>query len=267
MSKLDFSRKGWKTEEAERQLEEIKNTHNFAHRNAKENSLQLLKTYYFPRMNKLIQNYVNTCEICKTEKYERKPQPYIPVKTPMPKYPGDIIHIDIFVYNANFLFISSLDKFSKFLKIRPVKSKSIQDVGDVLIQLLYDWDVPSQIVIDNESSFVSNVIEQRIKNLGIQIFKTPVHRSETNGQVERCHSTIREIARCIKALNPDITVNNLIQEATHKYNSSIHSFTKQTPKAIYIGENTDNLTFEEFAKQKEENNQNILQLFENKEIK
>lgn len=254
-------------EEEERQLEEIKEIHNFAHRNAKENSLQFIKKYFFPGMNRLIQKFIKTCEICKMEKYERHPQKYIHVKTPNPKYPGEIIHIDIFLYNANSLFISSLDKFSKYLKILPIKSKAISDVKNVLLQLLYDWDLPAQIVIDNESSFVSNVIEQQILNLGIQIYKTPVNHSETNGQVERCHSTIREIARCIKALNPDITTNNLIQEATHKYNNSIHSFIKNTPKNIYIGENRDNASYEEIARAKEKNNEKILKLYQTKEEK
>ena len=254
-------------EDEERQLDEIKNIHNFAHRNAKENSLQLVKRFFFPGMHKLIQNYVKTCEICKTEKYERQPQKFIPVKTPIPQYPGEIVHIDIFLYNANNLFISSLDKFTKYLKMRPIKSKAISDIKDVLLQLLYDWDLPAHIVIDNESSFVSNVVEQMILNLGVQIFKTPVNRSETNGQVERCHSTIREIARCTKALNPDMPVKVLIQEATHKYNNTIHSFTKNTPKNIYIGESRNNATYEEIATIRNKNNEKILQLYKNKDEK
>lgn len=246
----------------ERQLEEIKIIHLFAHRNAKENALQLLKNFYFPRMNKIVQQFVKTCEICKTEKYERNPQKYIHVKTPIPNYPCEIIHIDIFVYDQNNLFISSIDKFSKFLKMRSIKSKSIMDIQDVLIQLLFDWDVPSQIIMDNESTFVSNVIEQRIRNLGIEIYKTPIHRSETNGQVERCHSTIREIVRCIKLENPELSVNELIQMAAHKYNNSIHSFIKNTPHNILLGENDQNLTFEQRGRQRDFNNEKITNLFE-----
>ena len=252
-------------EEEGRQLDEIKEIHNFAHRNARENSLQLIKKYIFPGMHKIIQKYIRTCEICKMEKYERQPQKFIPVKTPVPKYPGDIVHIDIFLYNATFLFISSLDKFSKYLKMRPIKSKSIADVKEVLLQLLYDWDLPAHIVIDNESSFVSNIIEQQILNLGVRIFKTPVNHSETNGQVERCHSTIREIARCVKALNPDITVHNLIQEATHKYSNTIHSFIKNTPKNIYIGEHRDNASMEELARVRDKNNEQILKIHTEKD--
>lgn len=249
----------------EEQLEEVKNIHNFAHRNAKENSQQMIKKCFFPGMHKLIQNYVKTCEICKTEKYERNPQKFLPVKTPTPTYPGEIIHIDIFAYNAHFLYLTSLDKFSKYLKVRPIKSKAITDIKEVLLQLLYDWDLPAQIVIDNESSFVSNVIEQMIINAGVKIFKTPVNRSETNGQVERCHSTLREIARCIKSLNPDITVKNLIQEATHKYNNSIHSFIKNTPRNIYLGETSNDLSNETLTEIRNRNNEKILKFFKEKE--
>ena len=251
--------------EEETQIEEIKKIHNFAHRNAKENSLQFIKKFYFPGMRKSIQNIVKNCEICKTEKYERKPQVFIPVKTPIPKYPGEIIHIDIFAYNANFLFISSIDKFSKYVKIRPIKSKSIADIKEVLLELLYDWDLPAQIVIDNECTFVSNVIEQSILNLGIKIFKTPVNRSETNGQIERCHSTIREIARCTKKLNPEMSIVTLVQQAVYKYNHTIHSFIKDTPRNAYIGELTNDP--KENSRIREKTNERIREIFEKNEKK
>lgn len=249
----------------EQQLEETKKIHLFAHRNAKENTLQLLKNFYFPRMHKVVQQFVKTCETCKTEKYERNPQKYIHVKTPIPNYPCEIIHIDIFVYDQNNLYISSIDKFSKFLKIRPIKSKSILDVQEVLMQLLFDWDVPAQIIMDNESSFTSNIVEQRIKNLGIRIFKTPIHRSETNGQIERCHSTLREIIRCIKSENEELSTNEIIQLAAHKYNNSIHSFTKHTPHDILMGPNEESLTYAERSRQITNNNNKIAKIFRNKD--
>lgn len=120
-------------------------------------------------MAKITKDYVKNCEICKLEKYDRDPQKYILFKTPKPTYPGEIIHIDIFAYSQNNLFLTSIDKFSKYLKIKPIKSKSLLDVRDELMQLIYDWDVPRMIIMDNESSFVSNVMEQQIRNLGIDI--------------------------------------------------------------------------------------------------
>lgn len=246
------------------QLEEIKRIHRFAHRHAKENVLQLLKSCYFPTMQKITSNYIKNCEICNTEKYNRHPQKLIPVKTPIPTYPGEIVHIDIFSYHQDALFLTSLDKFSKFMKVRPIKSRSIMDIKDTLMQLLYDWDVPKQIVIDNESSFISNVIEQMINNLGIIIYRTPVHRSETNGQVERSHSTIREIARCLLKEDPSLDTYNLIQTAVHKYNNTFHSFIKNTPRNIYSCDRHD-LTFEEWQQLRDQNYEKILNIYRTKQ--
>lgn len=232
------------------QLKKIHEVHNYAHRNADENVGQLIKSCYFPRMNKIVRDFVKNCETCQIEKYDRHPQKTQEVQTPVPSYPSEIIHIDIFVFNQTTNFISSIDKLSKFVKVKAIKSRSIAHIQGPLLELLYDWDIPLTIIIDNERSFCSEVIEQQIKNLGIKIFKTPVYHSETNGQIERVHSTLREILRCCRHSSPNLSITDLVQLAVHKYNNTIHSFTKDTPKNIYTGVNVDNLAIPDFKKQK-----------------
>lgn len=251
----------------ERQLEEIKKIHQFAHRNDVENTEQLLKDFYFPKMAKKVKEFVKTCEVCKTEKYQRNPQKFVPFKTPIPQQPGEIIHVDIFVYNIDNLFLTTIDKFSKFLKYRAIDSKSLLDVEDALFDLIYEWSIPKIVIMDNESTFNSNVIEQRLRNLNIQIFKTPVHRSETNGQIERCHSTLREISRCIKKDFPDMDVAELMRSTVYKYNHSIHSFVKNTPNNIYIGEINKNLDANEINKRKTKSHEKVIQMYDKKNEK
>lgn len=249
------------------QIRKIKEIHTFAHRNIKENIGQLIQICYFPKMHKKTKQFIDTCEICKLEKYDRKPQKDLPVKTPVPQYPGEIIHIDIFAYTQNNIFLTSIDKLSKFVKIKPLKSRSILDVQQPLMDLLYDWDIPAMIIMDNERTFTSEIIEQQIRNLGIQIFKSPVNHSETNGQIERVHSTIREIIRCTRNPDPDISINDIVQMAVHKYNNTIHSFTKNTPRNIYTGNNIDNLNFADFARQRQQNLDKVVRIFQNKNNK
>lgn len=246
------------------QIKKINEIHSYAHRNAQENVAQLIKNCYFPGMRKQVKDFIKTCEICKTEKYDRHPQKNLPVRTPIPHYPSEIVHIDIFVFNQTTNFLSSIDKLSKFVKVKPIKSRSIAHIQKPLIELLYDWDVPSTIVIDNEKSFTSDVIEKQIKELGIHILKTPVHHSETNGQIERVHSTLREIIRCSRNCSPNLSINDIVQIAVHKYNNTIHSFINDTPKNIYTGVNTDNLSISDFAKKKKENLHRIIKKFKKK---
>lgn len=248
----------------EKQLEEIKKVHQFAHRNSKENSEQLLKTFYFPKMTRMVEDFVKNCEICKTEKYQRNPQKFISFKTPIPNQPCEIVHVDIFTYDQDHLFLTSIDKFSKYLKYRAIESKSLFDIEDALLDLMHEWNIPRMIIMDNESSFNSNVVEQRLRNLNIEIYKTPINRSETNGQIERCHSTLREIARCIKKELPEIDVSQLIRSAVHKYNNTIHSFVKNTPHNIYIGEVNRNLSTQEIDRRKAKTHENVIKLYKKK---
>lgn len=59
------------SEDEQKQI--IEKTHERAHRNFKENKLQILEYSYFPHMSSKIKNLIKHCDICKTNKYDRHP--------------------------------------------------------------------------------------------------------------------------------------------------------------------------------------------------
>ena len=97
----------------EGQLALIRETHERAHRGIEENMKQLLLSYYFPKMKESVRQYINVCDICNKSKYDRHPLVNKLQDTPIPRYPYEIIHVDIFKIEGQ-LFLSSLDKLSKF---------------------------------------------------------------------------------------------------------------------------------------------------------
>lgn len=62
----------------------------------------------------------------------------------------------------------------------------------------------------------------------IQIFTAPPYKSEVNGQVERFHSTLSEIMRCLRQEYPDKNFEELLQWSVNEYNHTIHSVTGKT---------------------------------------
>ena len=73
----------------------IKETHERAHRGIQENKEQILREFYFPKLTQKIRQLVNVCDVCNVSKYDRRPL-IIPIQeTPIPRYPFEIIHIDI----------------------------------------------------------------------------------------------------------------------------------------------------------------------------
>ena len=211
------------------QLEILHNEHNRAHRSVKENLNQILEDYYFPNMRKLLKEIVSSCKICQEAKYERHPKKQHIGETPVPSYVGEILHIDIYNTDKKY-FLTCVDKFSKFAISKPICSRAIVDIKPALLEILNLFKDTRIIVCDNEKSLNSQTIKSLVKNnFGADIYATPPLHSSSNGQVERFHSTLTEIARCLKLENISTESTDLVLLATSRYNRSIHSTTKHRP--------------------------------------
>ncbi|XP_055640426.1 uncharacterized protein LOC129777879 [Toxorhynchites rutilus septentrionalis] len=112
---------------AEEQNIVIEQTHENGHRGVWENNRQIANRYYFPAMKRKIRQFVRLCRICNKNKYERHPYKIMLGPTPDPKKPLDLIHLDIFLKQPN-IFLSFLDKFSRYATLIPIKSRNIQDM-------------------------------------------------------------------------------------------------------------------------------------------
>ena len=213
--------------------------HKRAHRNPRENVLQILENYYFPRMRSLVRDYTKNCEVCKLNKYDRhfiKPQLQ---PTPIPKYPCEILHIDIFEIHG-LKFISCIDKFSKFAKLFHIQNRSAIHLKHKLTKVLHYFTVPRIIVSDNEKGFLTPTILNFIRSLNIEIYYTPIQRSEVNGQIERFHSTLIEIYRCVSREIKNLSHKDMINLAVDRYNT-IHSVTKKKNPQTYFSIDLKNL--------------------------
>ena len=217
-----------------RQEEEILRAHKRAHRNSKENKEQILENYYFPKMMEKINKVVGQCKTCKENKYDRKPNK-IPISaTPIPKHAGEILHIDIYITGKN-LVLTALDKLTKYAQTYPINSNSTEDIKEPLRKMLFAFGIPKILVMDNEKALNSASICFMIE--GVTIHKTPPYTSTSNGQVERFHSTLTEIMRCLKTENLHKSFIELLDRAVYEYNCTIHSTTQKKPIEAFFGRN------------------------------
>uniref|UniRef100_A0AAG5CRQ8 RNA-directed DNA polymerase n=1 Tax=Anopheles atroparvus TaxID=41427 RepID=A0AAG5CRQ8_ANOAO len=218
----------------EEQNEIIAQTHDRAHRGVDENHSVIIRSWYFPKMKNKIRSFVNLCEICLENKYERKPYKIKLAETPIPQKPLDIVHMDIFISLPN-LFLTAVDKLSRYAMIVPLKSRSIPDVKRSALKLITTYGTPKMVVCDNELSFKSVEIRGLLDNLNVQMKFTPSNHSEENGIVERFHSTLTEIFLCIKEKYNDCTDKEIYKIAASLYNSSIHQAIKAKPIEVFFG--------------------------------
>lgn len=117
--------------------------------------------------------------------------------------------------------------------VQPIVSRTIEDVKYPLMQLMNVFPHAKQIYCDNEPSLNSETIRTLMSNrFSVSIANAPPLHSTSNGQVERFHSTLLEIARCLKLQKGLTDTTNLIMQAAIEYNRSIHSVKGEKPAVL-----------------------------------
>lgn len=217
------------------QNKEIINEHKRAHRSSRENKIQLLQKFYFPRMQAKIEKVIKQCKICKEQKYDRHPNKPMIQATPIPLHPGHIVHVDLYLTDKKTV-LTAIDKFSKYAQTKIVDSRAAEDLKQPLREILLAFGVPKIVVFDNERSFISSPITFMLENqFKIQTFTSPPYTNTANGQIERFHSTLSEIMRCIKSEKVYDSFSELLDMSVYEYNNSIHSTTNKKPSELFFG--------------------------------
>lgn len=207
--------------------------HDRAHRGIKEVENQIKRSYYFPNMIKKIRSCINCCNTCNIHKYDRKPYNIKLSPRPSTKKPLERIHIDIFIINKT-NFLSIIDAFSKHLQMIHIDTKNLNDIRSAITKYFTIFGIPNQIISDHETTFQSIQFKEYLSNLNIKL--EYASSSESNGQVEKTHSTIIEIYNTNKHKIPNSNTRTIVELAVALYNNSIHSTTGFTPNEIIFNQ-------------------------------
>lgn len=208
--------------------------HERAHRGIKEVESQIKRSYFFPNLTGKIKSHVNTCNVCNTHKYDRRPYNIKISPRPITKKPLERVHIDIFSINK-ISFLSIIDSFSKHLQMVQINTKNLVDVTSALTKYFTLFGIPNSIVSDHETTFQSAQFKEYLSRLNVRL--EYASSSESNGQIEKTHSTIIEIYNTNKDKIPKADTIIAIELSVALYNSSVHSSTGFTPNEVIFNQN------------------------------
>ena len=204
------------------------------HRGINEVKASLSNRYYWPKMFEDIQNYVNNCEVCQKNKYDRDPPVVKFNLTPTASKPFEHIHADVFRISSQ-PYLTIIDSFSRYGQAYPLKSVTGVSIVENLLNFISHHGLPKKITTDSGTEFKNNDLENFCKLHHIELHFTTAKNSNSNSPVERFHSTLIEHFRRLREENKDITVDQLIKHSVLSYNNSIHSVTKFTPFEVIKG--------------------------------
>lgn len=213
------------------------------HRGITETYKKIKRTYFWPNQLKTIQNFINRCEPCLTTKYDRDPIKTKLNVTPTPSKPLETVHIDKLTLDGS-KFLTIVDSFSKYAQAYYLTSNNSLEVVKNLLTYFTHHGVPKTIISDNGAEFDSSLVKELLTAHQIDIHFICSQNPNSNGVVERFHSTLVEHIRLLnnrKEFSCDSMVTK-IKYALIAYNNSLHSTTELTPFEVLYGHiNQDNL--------------------------
>lgn len=119
------------------------------HRGIDEVTKELKEIIYYPNLKTNVAKFINNCEICTLEKYDRNP-PKVPYKiTETPSKPNEIVHIDVFYSLEKQLFLTFIDTYSKFAQAYRINGRTWTEFKLKLLQYISTQGKMKKIVTDN----------------------------------------------------------------------------------------------------------------------
>lgn len=204
------------------------------HRGIQETEKQIKRNYFWPNMFKTVTEVVNNCSLCQTNKYERHPNKQELQITPVPTKPFEVIHMDTFQIKGQ-KFLTIIDKFSKYAQAYPLDSMSGISVINSLTIWMTHHGLPLNITADQGTEFKNLPLKEFALLHKICLHFTSVSNPQSNGAIEKFHSTILEHIRLLQENHKQSPITELMLFAVLAYNNSIHSATDKKPIEIING--------------------------------
>lgn len=189
---------------------------------------RIQEKYYWRNMRSDIETYVRKCELCQTNKalrqINRAPIQITTTSTqPFQRVALNIVGPLPEAGNAKLKFILTLqDDLTKYSAAYPISNATAEETSECLVHFIAQFGILKAILTDQGTNFTAELFKQTCTFLKIkQLWSTPYH-PQTQGALERSHSTLKEY---LKSFTDDNQSNwpRFVYTAMLTYNTTVHS--------------------------------------------
>ena len=131
--------------------------------------------------------------------------------------------------------ITAVDMFSRYAFAYPVSNPTAVNTANVILDIMTRQAyLPTLIKTDKRSVFVSQVTQEVAKTIGINLKHALTKHAQTNGVLERAHTTIKT---SLKMASGDYRKqwNKYLPIAILNYNTTYHSSFDGEPSRVFHG--------------------------------
>lgn len=185
------------------------------------------KLYYWPGMNGQIKGIVQSCSVC--EKFHRNNQKEPLVQEESPKYPFEMVAMDLFEY-AGRDYIAIIDYYSNYLIAISLNNKTSGHIIEQINRVFFKMGFPTAIKCDN-SPFGSREFDRYASEFNIKFKFSSPRYPQSNGLAEKGVAIAENILkRCYEA-NDVMSYQYRILE----YNTTPVASMQLSPSELFFG--------------------------------
>lgn len=140
--------------------------------------------------------------------------------------------MDVFVKETE-KFLTIVDAFSKFAQLYKIENEQTDTIIETLTRYFSTFGIPKQIICDQATSFRNPAMSKFLSDLNISLHFASC--SNSNGVVERFHSTLIEMYQANRDKTSSLFLYDGLKLVVALYNESKHSVTKMAPRDIIYG--------------------------------
>lgn len=202
---------------------------------------RIQSVFWFPKLRRFVKKYVKSCIKCAYNKdnmlRHKSGQLYPIEKVSIPFHTIHIDHLGPFVKskNGNAYILTIVDGFTKYLFVRAVKDTKTKTTVKVLLNVFYDFGLPSRIISDRGTSFTSAAFKSFCDTHGVKHVLNAVACPRANGQAERYNQTILSSLAKYSDGEDERNWDMSLGKIQWGINNSINSTTQKTATEALFG--------------------------------
>lgn len=181
--------------------------HNISHPGIRTTRQMITKRYFWPGMNRDINQWSKTCIACQKSKVNRHTVSDLASFPPCTRF--EHIHTDIVgplpTSKHGYRYcITIIDRFTRWPEAVPVSDISADTVSRAIYEhWICRFGCPSRITTDQGRQFESDLFNALMKFVGVQRIRTTPYHPQSNGLIERWHRSLKNALTARLSTNSD----------------------------------------------------------------
>jgi transposase InsO family protein len=145
---------------------------------------------------------------------------------------------------GHYWMVSVLDDYSRKILawelVPDIQTPSLADVIQLAVEATGVSSAPRvekpALLTDNGSGYISGLMEEFLRSLELRHIRARSHHPQTNGKMERCHRTIKDVVTLVTHLSPDELWAAIAAFVAYYNAERYHEALKNvTPDDVYFG--------------------------------